>query len=168
MANEIDEWLNVSGLRSERWRLAGWPGGVSPPVWQESIQLRKPLQRRDAAGPAGEDASVPAREVTIVNTGEKKQLSLHVEVPVEEMAKLNEYSRDEVPSGPAGQSVRASIWPAIHPRLLELIGAGQRKRRQVRPLRRQCHVVHRRRRAPLSDTRSAVVCSAIVPAVVGA
>jgi len=60
---------------------------------------------------------------TIVNTGEKKQLTLHVEVPVEEMAKLNEYSRDEVPSGPAGQGVRASIWPAIHPRLLELIRA---------------------------------------------
>src|SRR5206468_8460022 len=63
------------------------------------------------------------RPVTIINTGEKKQLTLHVEVPVEEMAKLNEYSRDEVPSGPAGQGVRASIWPAIHPRLLELIRA---------------------------------------------
>jgi ATP-dependent Lhr-like helicase len=63
------------------------------------------------------------RPITIINTGEKKQLSLHVEVPVEEMAKLNEYSRDEVPSGPAGGSVRASIWPAIHPRLLELIRA---------------------------------------------
>src|SRR3954453_353852 len=65
----------------------------------------------------------PLRPVSIINTGEKKQLSLHVEVPVEEMAKLNEYSRDEVPSGPAGQGVRASIWPAIHPRLLELIRA---------------------------------------------
>jgi ATP-dependent Lhr-like helicase len=77
-------------------------------------------RRRDAVEPAGADATAP---VTIINTGEKKQLSLHVEVPVEEMAKLNEYSRDEVPSGPAGQSVRASIWPAIHPRLLELIRA---------------------------------------------
>jgi len=63
------------------------------------------------------------RPVTIINTNEKKQLSLHVEVPVEEMARLNEYSRDEVPSGPAGGAVRASIWPAIHPRLLELIRA---------------------------------------------
>src|SRR4051812_9582173 len=65
----------------------------------------------------------PLVPVSIINAGEKKQLSLHVEVPVEEMAKLNEYSRDEVPSGPAGQGVRASIWPAIHPRLLELIRA---------------------------------------------
>src|SRR5262249_42130281 len=54
-----------------------------------------------------------------VNTLEKKQLQLRVEVPVEEMAKLSE--RD-IETGPAAQQ-RASIWPAIHPRLLELIRA---------------------------------------------
>ena len=70
-----------------------------------------------------ETAQPRDRATAIIDTGEKKQLSLHVEVPVEEMAKLNEYSRDEVPSGPAGATVRASIWPAIHPRLLELIRA---------------------------------------------
>jgi Lhr-like helicases len=63
------------------------------------------------------------RNVTIIDTGEKKQLALHVEVPVEEMAKLNDSSRDDIPSGPAGKGVRTSIWPAIHPRLLELIRA---------------------------------------------
>jgi ATP-dependent Lhr-like helicase len=61
--------------------------------------------------------------VTIVNTGEKKQLSLRVEVPVEEMAKLGEAKGP--PSGPAQSESRASIWPAIHPRLLELIRAHQ-------------------------------------------
>jgi ATP-dependent Lhr-like helicase len=62
------------------------------------------------------------RAVTIVDTGEKKQLSLHVEVPVEDMAKLGELG--EVPSGPAAAGeARSSIWPAIHPRLLELIRA---------------------------------------------
>jgi ATP-dependent Lhr-like helicase len=62
--------------------------------------------------------------VTIVNTGEQKQLTLRVEVPVEEMAKLNERSTDEIRSGPAAQGPRgSSIWPAIHPRLLELIRA---------------------------------------------
>jgi ATP-dependent Lhr-like helicase len=62
------------------------------------------------------------RPVTIVNTEEKKQLVLHVEVPVEEMAKLGEAL--DIASGPASQGpVRASIWPAIHPRLLELIRA---------------------------------------------
>ncbi|HET7710832.1 MAG TPA: DEAD/DEAH box helicase [Thermoanaerobaculia bacterium] len=62
------------------------------------------------------------RPVTIVDTGEKKQLSLRVEVPVEEMAKLGEPSG--IASGPAhGGPARGSIWPAIHPRLLELIRA---------------------------------------------
>jgi ATP-dependent helicase Lhr and Lhr-like helicase len=61
------------------------------------------------------------RPVTIVNTEERKRLALKVEVPVEEMAKLAE--RDDLPSGLAAASGRASIWPAIHPRLLELIRA---------------------------------------------
>ena len=65
---------------------------------------------------------VKYRPVTIVDTGEKKQLELRVEVPVEEMARLAEPV--EIPSGPASQGlVRSSIWPAIHPRLLALIRA---------------------------------------------
>jgi ATP-dependent Lhr-like helicase len=60
-----------------------------------------------------ETAQPRYRPITIVDTGEKKQLALKVEVPVEEMAKLGE---------PAGDG-HTSIWPAIHPRLLELIRA---------------------------------------------
>src|SRR5205814_8814549 len=59
--------------------------------------------------------------VVTVNTEEKKQLSLRVEVPVEEMAKIGEAAG--LPSGPAQGENRNSIWPAIHPRLLELIRA---------------------------------------------
>ncbi|HEX9985955.1 MAG TPA: crosslink repair DNA glycosylase YcaQ family protein [Thermoanaerobaculia bacterium] len=60
------------------------------------------------------------RPVTIINTEEKKKLSLRVEVPVEDMAKVGEAT--EIPSGPAAQGLKGpSIWPAIHPRLLELI-----------------------------------------------
>ncbi|HEX7153128.1 MAG TPA: DEAD/DEAH box helicase [Thermoanaerobaculia bacterium] len=60
------------------------------------------------------------RPVTIVNTEEKKKLNLRVEVPVEDMAKVGEAT--EIPSGPAAQGLKGpSIWPAIHPRLLELI-----------------------------------------------
>jgi ATP-dependent helicase Lhr and Lhr-like helicase len=62
-----------------------------------------------------------AHPITIVDTGEKKQLSLRVEVPVEEMAKIGETKG--LPSGPAQGESRSSIWPAIHPRLLELIRA---------------------------------------------
>jgi len=62
------------------------------------------------------------RPVTVVDAGQKKQLALSIQVPVENMANLT--TADEIPSGP--QSVgdtRPSIWSAIHPRLLELIRA---------------------------------------------
>ena len=66
---------------------------------------------------------VPAfRPVTIVDAGEPKKFSLRVEVPVEDMARLDEI--DLLPSGPAAQGPkRTSIWSAIHPKLLELIRA---------------------------------------------
>jgi ATP-dependent helicase Lhr and Lhr-like helicase len=60
------------------------------------------------------------RPVTIIDTGEKKKISLTVEVPVEDMARLAETV--EIASGPAAAGPKSpSIWPAIHPRLLELI-----------------------------------------------
>ena len=60
------------------------------------------------------------RPVTIVNASAVKQLKLRIEVPVEDMARLN--AVEEIPSGPASQPPRrVSIWNAIHPRLLELI-----------------------------------------------
>ncbi|HWA93627.1 MAG TPA: DEAD/DEAH box helicase [Terracidiphilus sp.] len=60
------------------------------------------------------------RSVTIVKASSPKQLSLRIEVPVEDMARLN--AIEEIPSGPASQMPRrVSIWNAIHPRLLEII-----------------------------------------------
>ena len=69
---------------------------------------RQPLTvNRQLENEFGDTHAMPQfRPVNIIDTGEKKQLSLLVEVPVEDMA-----------AGPA----RTSIWPAIHPRLLELI-----------------------------------------------
>ena len=62
------------------------------------------------------------RDVTIVDTSQKKRLDLTIEVPVEDMARLGEVQ--DIPSGPASQGpVRSSIWTAIHPRLLELVQA---------------------------------------------
>jgi len=66
--------------------------------------------------------SIDYRPVTIVDTSEKKRLDLTIEVPVEDMARMGQ--TDEIPSGPASSSGnRASIWTAIHPRLLELVQA---------------------------------------------
>ncbi|MEO5704120.1 MAG: DEAD/DEAH box helicase, partial [Candidatus Limnocylindrales bacterium] len=67
----------------------------------------------------------PGREVTIVDAGSRKALQLEVIVPVEDMARLGEVlPPDQQPGGPvAFGDMRTSIWPAIHPRLLELIRA---------------------------------------------
>ncbi len=67
-------------------------------------------------------ASRTFRPVTTVDAGSKKALDLRLEVPVEDMARLDQPV--DLPSGPAAQGpVRPSIWTAIHPRLLELIRA---------------------------------------------
>ena len=64
--------------------------------------------------------STEPRPVAVVDAGQRKQLDLTVEVPVEDMAKLGQVQ--EIPSGPAQNvDVRTSIWPAIHPMILELI-----------------------------------------------
>jgi ATP-dependent Lhr-like helicase len=67
----------------------------------------------------------PGREVEIVDAGSRKALDLQVVVPVEDMSRLGEtLPPDEQPGGPVGfGDLRTSIWPAIHPRLLELIRA---------------------------------------------
>jgi ATP-dependent Lhr-like helicase len=63
------------------------------------------------------------RPVTIVDAGHRKAMEVEVVVPVEDMSELGRIS-EEVPAGPAaGGPERTSIWPAIHPRLLELIRA---------------------------------------------
>jgi ATP-dependent Lhr-like helicase len=66
------------------------------------------------------------RDVEIVDAGRRKTMEIRVEVPVEDMANLDR-GAPELPSGPAAvwggevPAPRRSIWPAIYPRLLELI-----------------------------------------------
>ncbi|HEY1483787.1 MAG TPA: DEAD/DEAH box helicase, partial [Candidatus Acidoferrum sp.] len=60
------------------------------------------------------------RPITIVDAGEPKRLDLRVEVPVEDMTRLDQL--DPLPSGAASQApTRPSIWSAIHPKLLALV-----------------------------------------------
>ena len=72
-----------------------------------------------------DDASAPARPVTIVDAGVRKALELRVVVPVADMGRLGEViPLEESPGGAVGgPEARTSIWPAIHPRILELIRA---------------------------------------------
>ena len=63
-----------------------------------------------------------ARPVEVVDAGSRKQFDLRVEVPVEDMRQIGQL--EELPSGPVGGGPqRRSIWPSIHPRLVELIRA---------------------------------------------
>ena len=67
------------------------------------------------------EISTRPRPVTIVDTGISKELDVEVIVPVEDMGRLGEVI-DEPVSGPAaGGLPRRSIWPSMHPRLLELV-----------------------------------------------
>ena len=63
------------------------------------------------------------RPVTIVDAGHRKPMEVEVVVPIEDMSQLGQLT-DEIRSGPAAAGpARASIWPSIHPELLELIRA---------------------------------------------
>ena len=77
----------------------------------------------DDAGAAEEPLVLPDyRPVTIVDASEPKRFDLCVEVPIDDMSRLDDL--EMLPSGPAAQGpTRPSIWSAIHPKLLELVRA---------------------------------------------
>jgi ATP-dependent Lhr-like helicase len=68
-----------------------------------------------------DDGTLTPRPVTVVDTGARKVLDIEVVVPIEDMGALGE--RVEPPiDGPAAASPgRRSIWPSMHPHLLELV-----------------------------------------------
>ena len=73
-----------------------------------------------SAAEDSDDSRVWYRRVTIVDASEPKRLDLRVEVPVQDMAALDEII--PLPSGPASQGpVYPSIWNAVHPELLKLV-----------------------------------------------
>jgi ATP-dependent Lhr-like helicase len=71
--------------------------------------------------PLGGEAPLRPRNVTIVDAGVRKPLEVEIVIPVDDMAELGQIV-DEPMSGPAAAGpARRSIWPAMHPRLLELV-----------------------------------------------
>jgi len=83
-----------------------------------------PLRDDGAASEGLDDGHWKARPVTILDAGIRRAIDVRIEVPVEDMAALGTVDETLVPSGPASQGpVRRSIWPSIHPRLVELVRA---------------------------------------------
>ena len=71
----------------------------------------------------GHSAQGAARPVAIVDAGHRKPMELEVVVPVEDMAQLGAAATDTPGTPGAPPRLSGSIWPSIHPRLLELIQA---------------------------------------------
>jgi ATP-dependent Lhr-like helicase len=63
------------------------------------------------------------RPVTIVDAGHRKPMEVEVVVPVEDMAELGRVPERESPGPAPVDQDRLSIWPSVHPRLLDLIRA---------------------------------------------
>jgi len=104
---------------------------AAPPENATGAAIDPPIQIAEALDPVepsaeNHDEITPLhyRPVTIVNASAPKQLKLRIEVPVEDMARLQ--TMEEIPVGAASQTPRrVSIWNAIHPRLLEIIRSRQ-------------------------------------------
>ena len=60
------------------------------------------------------------RPVTVVDAGVRKELDLEVIVPIEDMGALGARI-EETPGTPLDGEARSSIWPHVHPRILEQI-----------------------------------------------
>ncbi len=76
----------------------------------------------------GDDGGMQPRPVTVIDAGVGKELDIEVVVPVEDMGSLGERvepSVDQVGNHAddqaAGRPAYRSIWPSIHPSLLELV-----------------------------------------------
>ena len=82
-----------------------------------------PRNDRSTRSPGSSVASARTARSPIVDAGARKPLELEVIVPVDDMAAIGEVlPQEQQPGGPAiSPDLRTSIWPAIHPRILELI-----------------------------------------------
>src|SRR5690606_36000268 len=96
-------------------------GGRSSPQRIGLSATQRPLEEV-ARFLGGFDDGRP-RPVTIVDAGTRKPLDVQVVVPVEDMGAMGEVVEGPVGGPAAAGPVRRSIWPSLHPRLLELVEA---------------------------------------------
>jgi len=116
------EWLVRESGEESAGKQRGGPGDSSPDSLVQRIGLsatQRPLER------IGQFLVGQKRECRIVDAGQKKALDLEIVVPVEDMADPGApaYPAED---GPPPSEVEPSahvrsIWPAIYPKLLELV-----------------------------------------------
>lgn len=106
--------------------VAGFLGGNQPAAIGPSGEHFGAAASGGAASvPTVDAATVVARPVRIVDAGVRKELDLQVIVPVDDMGALGDAAQPS-PASPSGGSAavgppRRSIWPSIHPMLLDLV-----------------------------------------------
>ncbi len=67
------------------------------------------------------DGTLVPRPVTVVDAGAKKALDIEVIVPIDDMGALGERVEPPIDAPATATPGRRSIWPSMHPRLLELV-----------------------------------------------
>ena len=97
---------------------------VTPPQRIGLSATQRPLEEiaRFLGGQKNDGEADGPRPVTIIDAGHRKPMEIEVIVPVEDMAELGK-PMDAPVEDPTRGPARSSIWPAIHPKLLELIRA---------------------------------------------
>ena len=70
---------------------------------------------------AAADGSLAHRPVTVIDAGTAKEMDVEVVVPVEDMGDLGATGPDPLAEPASAEPERRSIWPSIHPRLLDLV-----------------------------------------------
>ena len=91
---------------------------VRPPQRIGLSATQRPLEEI-ATFLGGFESPGTRRPVTVIDAGMRKPLELQVVVPVEDMGALGTVVEGADSTG--GAAVRRSIWPAMHPKLLELV-----------------------------------------------
>ncbi|HUG83731.1 MAG TPA: DEAD/DEAH box helicase, partial [Euzebya sp.] len=132
----IDEVHAVAGSKRgahlavtlERLEALRRDAGADTPLQRIGLSAtQRPLSEVAAflgGGTGGGEAWTP-RPVEIVEIASDKVLDVEVVVPVEDMGDLGQVvpQPPEGPASAAGGEHRRSIWPAVHPRILDLIEA---------------------------------------------
>ena len=121
-----------------------------------------------------QDAEPRPRPVRIVDAGVRKPLELEVVVPVQDLAGLGcTIAEPGAGASPSDQD-RRSIWPAIHPRLLELIKAHRstiifvNARRLAERLASRLNELEAEQNAATADASDLTLCAEPIPELVKA
>ena len=105
-----------SAARTSRSRSSGSPRQAEQDVQRIGLSAtQNPLEE------VGRFMVGPGRKCTVVDTGVRKPMDLQIQVPVESMVEPEQTDAPSIDPLQGGEATRKSIWPAIYPKLLELV-----------------------------------------------